>query len=199
MTSAERTTKLSAIGRQIARLLSGTEYAHGTWSFIEPTENTYSVQLRNAGKGRIYLQFDGYNEPTRLSISGGLHIGKNGQYVEVYDRGADGTGWNRVTAPSITVALSRDPIAIARDIARRFIPEYLRVLALAEAKIAADNAYESTIAANLQRLAKATGQHVNVEDPNDLRGEVRKSFTWKLRNNYHTVTASEERLLTHLG
>ena len=75
------------------------------------------------------------------------------------------------------------------NIARRFLPEYLRIFALAEDKVAKDAAYEAKIAANLQRLAKATGTHVSTEAPNG-RGEVRKNFTWKLRDNYHTVTAS---------
>jgi hypothetical protein len=87
------------------------------------------------------------------------------------------------------VALSRGPEAIAKDIAKRFLPEYLRIFALAEAKVAADAEYEAQIAANIQRLAKATGERVSVEAPNG-RGEVRKNFTWKLRGNYHTVTAS---------
>jgi hypothetical protein len=186
MDSTERTNLLSFYGRAIAGALNALVPLR-PWTFVEPTENTYSVYLRNAGKARIYLQFDGYEKPTRIIISGYLHIGKNGQYVEVYEKSADGTRWNRCSVPSITVTVAKNPEAIAKDIVRRFLPEYLRVLALAEDKLVEDAAYEAKIAANLQRLAWATGTLLTDCD----RHEARKNFTWKLHNNYHTVTASE--------
>jgi len=189
MTSTERTTKLSTLGRDIATELRKLNPLR-PWTFVEPTEDTYSVYLRNAGQARIYIQFDGYNEPTRLTVSGYLHIGKNGQYVEVYERGADGRGWNRASVPIITIALKRGPEAIAKDIAKRFLPEYLRVFALAEAKGAADAEYDGKITANLQRLAKAAGENVGTEDIRG-RGEVRKDFTFRVGDSrYYTVTAS---------
>lgn len=187
MTSAERTIALSGLARQIATELRKLNPLR-PWTFVEPTENTYSVYLRNAGKARIYLQFDGYNEPTRLSISGILNIGKNNQYVEVYERGADGTGWNRVNAPSITVAIARGPEAIAKDIAKRFLPEYLRVFQLAVDKVQADTDYDAAITANLQRLASVAGEKLPSEQ--NYRGEVNKNFTLHIGNNYYTVTAS---------
>jgi len=185
MNSTERTKALSEIAQQIAAELCKLDPLH-PWTFAAPNEDTYSVYLRNAGDARIYVQFDGYNEPTRLIVSGHMHIDKNGSYVEVYEKGADGTGWNRVYSPSITVAIKRGPEAIAKDIAKRFLPEYLRVFALAKAKVAEDNAYEAAIAANLQRLAEATGESV----PESLSCSHSKNFTWRLGGNYHTVTAS---------
>jgi hypothetical protein len=186
MDNTERTQLLSFYGRAISGALNALVPLR-PWTFVEPTENTYSVGLRNAGNGRIYLQFDGYEAPKRISISGSLHVGNLGQYVEVYERGADGKGWKIASRlPVITVTVAKNPEAIARDIVRRFLPEYLRVLALAEEKVAANNAYEATIAANLQRLAKATGTAL------PWSSELRNNFTWKRGNNYHTVTASAE-------
>jgi hypothetical protein len=63
------------------------------------------------------------------------------------------------------------------------------VLALAEDKVQADADYDATITANLQRLAKVAGVTVSSAEP--LRyNEVNKSFTFRVRTNYYTVTAS---------
>jgi len=108
MTSAERTTELSGLGRQIALELRHTPATY-PWVFVGPIEDTYSVYLSNPeNKARIYLQFDGYEKPSRLSISGYLHIGKNGQYVEVYEKGENGTGWNRATLPNDVTTSAND-------------------------------------------------------------------------------------------
>ena len=191
MTSAERTIALSGLARQIATELNKINPLR-PWTFAEPTEDVYSVYLRNAGQARIYLQFDsskGYNMNDRVLVTGHMHIGKNGQYVEVYDRRADGMGWNKVSAPRITSALSRGCAAIAKDISKRFLPEYLRVLALAEAKVQADADYDASITANLQRLAKVAG--VNVPTGQQRYGEVNKSFHFRVgESRYYTVTAS---------
>jgi len=190
MTSAERTTELSGLGRQIALELRHTPATY-PWVFVEPIEDTYSVYLSNPeNKARIYLQFDGYEKPSRLSISGYLQIGKNGQYVEVYEKGADGTGWNRATPPSITVAISRGCAAIAKDIAKRFLPEYLRVFSLAQAKVQADADYDAKITANLQRLAKVADVKL-LQAEETFRGETRKSFHFKVGDSrYYDVTTS---------
>lgn len=184
MTSAERTIALSALARQIAVELNKLPHGNTVWAHIEPTEDTYSVYLRNGTDARIYLSFDSYNEPTRLSISGYLHIGKKGSYVEVYERGEDGTGWYKVSpAPSISVAIARGCAAIAKDIAKRFLPEYLRVFALAQTKVQSDADYEATIAANLQRLANVAKVTV--------REAGQKSFSFSTgESQYHTVAVS---------
>lgn len=193
MTSTERTQLLSHYGRNIAEALRAIAPLK-PWTFVEPTEDTYSVYLRNAGKARIYLQFDGYGheKPTRLSISGHLNIGKNNQYVEVYEMGADGTGWYKASVPSITVTCAKNPEAIAKDIMRRFLPEYVRVLALAEDKLAKDTAYEAKIAANLLRLADVAGVEINSTEHLNGRGEVRKDFTLCIgESQYHKVNVTD--------
>src|ERR1017187_1663892 len=76
MTSAERTIALSELARQIAFELNQITPLR-PWTFVLPTEDVYSVHLRNAGKARIYIQFDQYENPKRLSVSGYQHIGKN--------------------------------------------------------------------------------------------------------------------------
>ena len=190
MTSAERTAALSLWGRAIAQVLNDNYTKLRPWTFVEPTEDTWSVYLRNAGKARIYIQFDQYEVPKRLIISGWQHIGKNTSYVEVYEKGADGSGWNKQSVPSITVALARGHNAVAKDIAKRFLPEYLRIFALAEEKVAADLAYEGKIAANLQRLAAVAGVKL-LGAESTYRGEQRKEFSWRVGTAYHEVKVND--------
>jgi len=189
MTSNKRTIALSELALEIAYKLHSN---HGqAWEFVKPTEDVYSVYLRNGSGARIYLQFDsskGYDLNDRVLVTGHMHLGKNGSYVEVYDRGADGTGWTKVSAPRITSALSRGPMAIAKDIAKRFLPEYLRVFALAQAKVQADADYDAAITANLQRLAKVAG--VKLPSAQQYYNEVNKSFHFSVGQRYYDVTAS---------
>ena len=191
MTSAERTSILTTLGSRIAEELRKLNPAR-PWTVVEPTEDTYAVYLRNAGQARIYLHFEGYGstEGQRLVVSGWQHIGKNSQYVEVYERCPVGSGWYRQNAPSITVSVKRGPEAIAKDISKRFLPEYLRIFALAEAKVTTDLAYARTLVDNLLRLAKVAG--VTVPTDNTWRGEQRKYFSLHIGNSYHTVQANEK-------
>ena len=187
MTSAERTIALSGYARQIATELNKLNPLR-PWTFVEPTEDTYNVYLRNAGKARIYIQYSHYGDTnTRLSINGYMHIGKNGSYVEVHEQSS--TGWNKTSAPSITVAIARGCAAIAKDIAKRFLPEYMRVFALAEAKVKASSEYDALITDNLQRLAKVAG--VTVPSAQQRYNEVNKSFSFRVGDSrYYSVTTS---------
>ena len=193
MTSTERAKFLTFLGTALAPALSALN-PQRPWTFVEPTEDTYTVYLRNAGKARIYLQLEsskGYDLNDRILVTGHMHIGKNGSYVEVYEdrRGENGTRWERVSAPRITVAVSKNPEAIAKDIAKRFLPEYLRVFALAEDKLAKDAAYECRIVTNLERLAECAGVPVA---PQNYRGEVNNQFTMRIgERQYHSVSVTD--------
>ena len=87
-----------------------------------------------------------------------MNVGKDGQFVQVYETGVDGKGWERAVLPKISVALSRGPEAIAKEITRRLLPEYLRILALGIAQAEKDNAYANAKAINLRVLAQAIGE-----------------------------------------
>ncbi len=60
------------------------------------------------------------------------------------------------TGPEISCSLSRGPEAIARDITRRFLPEYVRIFAKCQERIDAHVAYESRKAANWAKLCLAS-------------------------------------------
>jgi hypothetical protein len=59
----------------------------------------------------------------------------------------------REESPSINVSTAKSHEQIARDISRRFLPEYVRIYALLTAKATEQNDYETRRAANWQRIA----------------------------------------------
>jgi hypothetical protein len=61
----------------------------------------------------------------------------------------------REESPSINVSYAKGYPAIARDIERRFLPNYRRIFALCLASIDAHNSYEARKLANWQRVAAA--------------------------------------------
>src|ERR1700722_2186492 len=155
------------------------------WTAAPYREDTWQVYLENReNKARIYLTLTGrsYENPDRVEVSGWLHIGKDGSYVEVRDK-----SYNRVTVDAITVALARGPEAIAKEIARRFLPEYLLVFALAQEIVRKDAKYAALITAGLQRLAKAAGTELPTKDK--WQREVRSAFTFSIGKVYGCASA----------
>ena len=185
MNSKERTLALSNLAVQIAATLNAEHTKARPWTFVEPGEDTYSVYLRNAGKGRIYLSLTsskGYDLNDRLSITGSLNIGKNNQYVEVRD-----SNYKRISAGEITVAVSRGVNVIAQEIAKRFLPHYLEVLELAERKLDKEQAYNACITDNLTRIAKIAGARINT----NTEGVARNAWV-TLRGVHTDITVYEE-------
>jgi hypothetical protein len=129
-----------------------------------------------------------------VSISGSLNIGRNGAFVTVYE------GGQRLSPGSISVALSRGPEAIAKEITRRLLPEYLRIFALAVAKLQADNAYDFDVSANLHFLAKAIGTVVpsKKDDGNSYVEAQRESISFNRGEAYGTIRVSNKTAELHL-
>lgn len=154
MDSKERTTRLNLFGNAITTELNQLRNPlTSSWSYVYPSEDTYSTYCVNADGARIYFSFPGYgDEPKRLSISGWLHIGKGKQYVQMYDEQN-----NKLSTGEITVALERGATNIAKDILRRFLPHYLEVFALAQHKVATDAAYENRVESNLEAMFNMAG------------------------------------------
>lgn len=142
--------------KEVTRQLT-KEIAEGLgapWKAELPTEDNWQYRILGENEAKLYISLlpTGYkNKKDRVSISGGLHVGHNGQYVEVYENN------QKVYAGSITVALKRGVPAIVKEIQRRYLPEYLRILGLAIAKRDAENDYINTRRAKLEELAKIVG------------------------------------------
>ena len=142
---------------------------------------------------KLYLSQRYGTKSTHVTISGSLHVGRDGQYVEVYENVVDSRGdftWERQNAGEISVAIARGPAVIAKEITRRFLPHYLHVLALAEAKVLADTAYETDVRLNLLRLAHAAGTTVAFDDTN--RWDKREVASISIGEVYGSIHASDK-------
>jgi hypothetical protein len=201
MTSQERTRSLGVLGTAIAHELTNIQNPLASaWRYVVPAEDTWQTYLVNGEGARIYIQYtderiDG--QVSRLSISGWLHIGKNQQYVQVYDEHN-----NRLSSGSITVALARGIENIAKDILRRFLPHYLEVFALAQRKVAADARYEHSLTENLRVLCDKAGLKPPYHD--ERRTEIPRQQTGSVNGYYITINASanaddQEITLDHLS
>ena len=133
------------------------------WTFTPSDDSTYQ-KIDGEGQEQLYLHLTStsYRQPAdRVSIGGSLSVGKNRQHVTVYERGADGKGWNQTNVSDITANIGRGAKAIAADIKRKLLPEYLRVLALAQKQVADEAARVNRVRGILDRLAplvnKTTG------------------------------------------
>ncbi len=175
---------------QIIALTAEVAKALGDGWKYTPEDSVYqTIQGENQASLSLHLTRTSYTKPSdRMTIGGSLNVGKGGSYVEVYEKGADGTGWNRASVSDITVAIARGPEAIAKEITRRFLPEYLRVLRLAQEKAKENNAWDAAVTANLKRLAQAAGTVV----PTDKHPgkDVRNSLHVSIREAYGTIQAS---------
>jgi len=127
------------------------------WEFTPDSEGWSGQSITSTtSNAKLYISYL-QSRGTHLHISGSLHVGENGQYVTVYDKGADGTGWHRQYAPDITVAVKRGAEVIAKEIHRRMLPEYMRILRLANDSVDKDRAYKHAKENNLARLARTAG------------------------------------------
>lgn len=116
---------------------------------------TSEHEIVNGQGAKLYLNFMD-NRTERLSVGGGMHIGRNGAYETVYDPDTR----ERVRPPSITVAVSRGTETIAKEIKRRVIPEYLRIFELGTLQVQRQNDTTAKRQANIRKLAAATGAPV---------------------------------------
>jgi hypothetical protein len=125
------------------------------WTFT-PTDDSVYQRIDGEGQAQLYLHLtsNGYSKPADFVVIGGsLNVGKDRQYVRVYERGADGKGWNEAHVSNIKAKIARGAKAIAGDIKRRLLPEYLRVLALAQKQVADEAERVNRVRAVLDRLA----------------------------------------------
>jgi hypothetical protein len=140
------TRDLGELARAVAALLNGE---HFTVETPEAGERHY-VRLV-APDGRAFSLNNSWSGRGKLHVSG-CYPKDGDKYMGPREWGA--IGYNE-QAPSINVSAEREPGPIARDISRRFLPEYTRVYQACEAKRAEHVAYLATVnnaAAQLEAL-----------------------------------------------
>jgi hypothetical protein len=197
----EKKISLSKLAADIAQALGAP------WTVRPPREgyedeNHPTRVLVNGAGAQIWVRADEYDIRGRASFSGSLNIGKNGQYETVYENG------NRVSVPDITVALSRGPEAMAKEINRRLLPEYLRVLALAQAQVVRENERRAKKRAALSKLAGIAGTKMDFEKepdrdrlylPGSRSGHLDVHYDGDVQFERITVTQAEaEHILRYL-
>jgi len=128
------------------------------------------TDIVNGAGAKLHISID----RDRVSIFGGLHIGKNGSYETVWENG------RRAEVPHITVALTRGVDTVAKEIQRRVLPEYLRILALAQAQIERSNQRRANIQAHLTKLAAITHDFLNFREEPE-----RESYSFYETNGPH--------------
>jgi hypothetical protein len=123
----------------------------------EDKELEHVGEIRHADGRCINLNSSWYERQRRLNVSGDYprDEGNNGSYSDPKSWGA--IAYNE-SPPSITVSADRSPEAIARDIQRRFLPEYTRIYNLCIEKRNERNAARSGYLSKAETILKALGK-----------------------------------------
>lgn len=155
-------------------------------------DNCYRYKIID-GKGHaLSLDFGRYSVQR-----GKVHV--SGYWPLKGEHGFSSPSDVRETSPSVNIALDKGHEKIAKDITRRFLPDYFRVYAKIEEKIAADNAYADRKGQNWRRMVDA-GLITNPRersggDPcGDARVKGQDGYNYDA--GYGTVTMSGENSVT---
>lgn len=117
------------------------------WKAVAPEENDRPTDdIANGNGASLYLNIDRHKK--RVKVGGSMHFQVNGrtQYVQLYPR---------FEVPGITVAMERGPEAVAKEINRRLLPDYLKAVELAKAQVAKQNETTERKQANIRKLVAA--------------------------------------------
>lgn len=159
--NAERVDKINSINarlKQIVRLL-------GFQVEAEKEPNTWNAGVTaKKGDAGFYFTVGTYDLGwDRVSVRGNYPSGKDRQYVTVYEQvEKDGRKtWEEIKCPSITVSLSKSNEQIAKDVTRRFIPDYEKRLEAVIKKVREENEYELKTLDGVRLLKKTlTGRSI---------------------------------------
>lgn len=144
--------------KELTALTQGIASALGNEWEVPLNDNNWTCKITHKLSQKVlYVSGDGYNKPTKVNISGSLHVGECGRYVEVYQTAKDGSGWRKQTVPTISITIARGYDVIAKEINRRLLPEYDRILTLALTQVQKDKEYKDARQANIEALAEAAG------------------------------------------
>jgi hypothetical protein len=161
-------SQLIQLTKDVAFFLNEGETAP-VWTF-KPMDEPYPTQyITGPNEAELAIRIETYGaRKGRIEISGNFHIGRDRQFVDV----REWNGSERSKLPGISVSGERGAQAIAKEIKRRFLPEYLPLLAKAIARRNESNTYEDKTRANLPMLAEIAGARVPEE-----RGRTTTYFT----------------------
>jgi hypothetical protein len=132
------------------------------WTF-KPLDEPYPTQyIQGLNGAELAVRIETYgSRKGRVEIHGNFHIGRNREFVDVRE-------WSHSTSercklPEISVAGNRGAASVAKEIKRRFLPEYLPLLQKAIEKRDAATSWEDKTRANLVTLAAIVNASVPTE------------------------------------
>jgi hypothetical protein len=145
--AAERVVREHAVQAIAAEL----HLRDGAWRWAPADGDSERDTIRHTSGAELFFRMDSYDVRGRIEIRGSFHIKQHGNLYEhiPYD--------DRQARLGITVARDRNAEAVAREIQRRLIPEYLRIYTVAvERKRKAD--YNRGVACSIaEQVAKLVG------------------------------------------
>jgi hypothetical protein len=140
---------LSALTAEIAKEL-GAPWKVRPLRPDRDEENYPTRWIVNGEGAELWVRIEEYGaQKGRVKVSGSLHI--NGQFQTVYENG------NRASVPDISVNPERGVAVIAKEIKRRLLPDYLRVLAFALAQADRHNQQTKARQQAIRELLALTG------------------------------------------
>lgn len=156
-------TELIELTKKIAFYLNVGEQTE-VWRFQKPRTDegleypSQTIEKTSDLDCQIHIRIETYGASKgRVEVSGNFHIAKNefgnSQFEDVREYGINGHS----ALPSISVAGTRGAEAIAKEIKRRFLPEYLPLLIKAQAKRDDRLNYYAKVRKNLTELGAIVG------------------------------------------
>jgi hypothetical protein len=147
---------LATLAPAICRALGFNSLHHWTASdFQTYPRSDGECTLTRADGLALYVVAGGYGKAGRITITHSRPRGVKGEWVELWGEGAA-----KINSPEITVAATADAERIAKEIARRLLPDAECVQGLAMARIDADRAYRDSRLALLRAICEAAGEPV---------------------------------------
>lgn len=151
--SVAQTIELAkAVASELTKIENVNGKAGTAWRF-KPLNESYPTQyIVKVGQEECEVSLHpDWPKAGTVHIGGNFHLGRKKEFVDVRE-------WNhsiggRSALPTINVSLSRGADVIAREISRRFLPEYLDLFNKAIAKRESQNTWQDKTRANLLELA----------------------------------------------
>jgi hypothetical protein len=157
---AFQTTTVPAIVAALAKL-----EPDAGWT-LEPSEGRHhNPAIRNASGERFWLGVDDYKR--RVTVHGTCGPMPDGRTWIPRDRVRDAVD------PSPTISADKAPEHIARDIARRFLPDYRKYLALYRSDVADATAFRNQTASLFDELVSLGNGWLKPDQRTDDRGTER--------------------------
>lgn len=188
-------TELIQLCKLVAAELSQMD-STTNWKFQEPSEENASYPSQtifNASDPdcELHIRIETYgSNKGKIEVHGNFHIARDENGTKSFEDVREySLVHGKSPLPSIAVSMSRGPEVIAKEIKRRFLPEYLPLLKKAQTKRDSREEYYRKAQSNLRTLAaivhadmsrlKREGTEISTYSSDSAYCEVRTNDTGK--------------------